>query len=60
MTDHRLNAAFERLRRGMRLLADSLTSYEQHGTRSADKVVTDAKAVASACWDVVVEIARAA
>lgn len=56
----RLNVAFERLRKSMRLLGESLTSYEQHGIRSADKVATDARLVAAACWDVVVEIARRA
>lgn len=54
----RQTSAITRLRASMRLLEESLVSYETHGTRSIDKVVSDAQMVVSACFGVAAEIGR--
>lgn len=53
---NRLAADLARLRNCMRLLGESIESYERNGSRTLDKLTNDLRMVALACWDVAVRL----
>lgn len=56
----RTSASLGKLRTALRLLSDSIESYERNGARTADKLESDLLMTARACWDVAIQIARRA
>lgn len=54
--DDKLSADLARLRNCMRLLGESIESYERNGSRTLDKLTNDLRMVALACWDVAVRL----
>lgn len=60
MSDDRTSATLGRLRKAIQLLAESIESYERHGTRTVDKLDSDLRTMIETSSDVRVEIARRA
>ena len=54
--EERTSAALGRLRGCIALCLQSIESYERHGMRTSDKLVNDMRMVATACFDVIVDL----